>query len=236
MTVRYSHLRLGAAGLGTHLPAWRGSGGFTMLEIVLVLFLLVGMLTLVIPRMSLGENLGTVGRKWVGAMKSFQEMAMMTQKTVRLYVDIDRSMYWPMVIEGKEEKIPLDPTWAMPIVLAETVRFADIQIGTTMKQAGRVDIFFYPNGRIDPAIVHLTDVSNNIVGIFVEPVTSMIRMTDHRIDPPKPLVILERIRPLLQPVTPGLRPGLPGAAPAAGFPAATSTPGPRPSVPGTLTK
>lgn len=225
MTVR--HVRPRAAGDGTPLPASTASGGFTMLEIVLVLFLLVGMLTLVIPRISLGESLGSTGRKWVGAMRSFQEMAMMTQKTVRLYVDIDRNMYWPMVIDGKEEKIPLDPTWAMPIVLPETVRFADIQIGTTVKQAGRVEIFFYPNGRIDPAIVHLTDMSNNIVGVFVEPVTAMIRMTDHRIDPPRPIVILERIRPLLQPMTPGIRQGLPPA---------TSQPGSRPSVPGALSK
>ena len=134
---------------------------------------------------------------------------MIGQKTVRLYVDIDRSMYWPMVIEGNEEKIPLEPTWAVPIVLPETVRFTDIQIGATLKQAGRVDIFFYPNGRIDPAIVHLTDGNNNIMGIFVEPVTTMIRITDHRIDPPKPFTILERIRPLLQPVTPAIRPALP---------------------------
>ena len=134
---------------------------------------------------------------------------MLGQKTVRLYVDIDRSMYWPMVIDGNEEKIPLEPTWAVPIVLPETVRFTDIQIGATIKQAGRVDIFFYPNGRIDPAIVHLTDGNNNIMGIFVEPVTTMIRITDHRIDPPKPFTILERIRPLLQPVTPAIRPALP---------------------------
>jgi type II secretory pathway pseudopilin PulG len=196
-------------GHAQHSPVWRSSGGFTMLEIVLVLFLLVGMLSLVVPRISLGENLGSVGRRWVGAMKSFQEMAMLGQKTVRLYVDIDRSMYWPMVIDGNEEKIPLEPTWAVPIVLPETVRFTDIQIGATIKQAGRVDIFFYPNGRIDPAIVHLTDGNNNIMGIFVEPVTTMIRITDHRIDPPKPFTILERIRPLLQPVTPAIRPALP---------------------------
>ena len=191
------------------LPTWRASGGFTMLEIVLVLFLLVGMLSIVIPRMSLGENLGSVGRKWVGAMKSFQEMAMMAQKTVRLYVDIDRGMYWPMVIEGNEEKIPLDPTWAMPIVLPETIRFADIQVGANRRETGRMDIFFYPNGRIDQAIIHLTDVNNNIMGVFVEPVTAMIRITDQRIDPPLPIKILERVRPLLQPVTPGLRPAVP---------------------------
>ena len=191
------------------LPIWRSSGGFTMVELALVLFLMVGMLSLVIPRISIGENLGTVGRKWVGAMKSFQELAMMTQKTVRLYVDIDRSMYWPMVIDGKEEKIPLDPTWAMPIALPETIRFADVQVGPTRRETGRMDIFFYPNGRIDQAIVHLTDSNNHIMGVFVEPVTGLIRMTDQRIDPPRPWTIPDRIRPLLQPVTPGLRPGLP---------------------------
>ena len=180
--------------------------GFTMLEIVLVLFLLTGMLSLVIPKLSMGENLGSVGRKWVGSMKTLQDLSMTTQKIVRLYVDIDRGMYWPMVLDGKEEKTPQDPIWAYPLSLPESVRFSDVQVGPTRKEAGRVDIFFYPNGRIDQATMHLTDSNNNVMGIFVEPVTSLIRVTDHRIDPPKPMVILERIRPLLQPITPGLRP------------------------------
>jgi hypothetical protein len=185
------------------------SRGFTILEIVMVLFLLVGMLSVVIPRISIGENLGSVGRKWVGALKTFQEMAMTTQKTVRLYIDIDRGMYWPMVMDGNEEKIPLDPIWAMPISLPETIRFSDIQVGTTKREAGRMDIFFYPNGRIDQATVHLTDMENHVMGVLVEPVTAMIRVTDHRIDPPKPRTIPDRIRPLLQPVTPGIRPTFP---------------------------
>ena len=193
--------------------AGSSSRGFTMLEIMLVLFLIVGMLSLVIPRISIGDNLGSVARRWVGALKSFQEMAMMTQKTVRLYVDMDRGMYWPMVIDGKEEKIPLDPTWAMPITLPETIRFADIQIGATRKESGHIEIFFYPNGRIDQATVHLTDVNNDIMGVFVEPVTSMIRITDHRVDPPSPWTIPDRIRPLLQPITPGIRSGFPTQKP-----------------------
>ena len=206
--------------------AGSSSRGFTMLEIMLVLFLIVGMLSLVIPRISIGDNLGSVARRWVGALKSFQEMAMMTQKTVRLYVDMDRGMYWPMVIDGKEEKIPLDPTWAMPIILPETIRFADIQIGATRKESGRIEMFFYPNGRIDQATVHLTDVNNDIMGVFVEPVTSMIRLTDHRIDPPHPKTIPDRLRPLLQPITPGLRPGFPAGV----------TPGPRPGFPAGMPK
>jgi type II secretory pathway pseudopilin PulG len=182
------------------------ANGFTLLEIVMVLFLLTGMLSLVIPKLTMGENLGSVGRKWVGSLKTLQDLSMTTQKTVRLYVDIDRGMYWPMVLDGNEEKIPQDPIWAYPLSLPETVRFSDIQVGATRKETGRVDIFFYPNGRIDQATVHLTDSNNNVMGILVEPVTALIRMTDYRIDPPKPIVILERIRPLLQPIMPSLRP------------------------------
>ena len=99
---------------------------------------------MVIPRLSIGDNLGSVGRKWVGAMKSFQELAMMGQKTVRLYVDIDRGMYWPMVLDGKEEKIPLDPTWAMPTTLPETIRFADVQVGVNEKRNGPRGYFLLP--------------------------------------------------------------------------------------------
>lgn len=190
-------------------PGAKDECGFTLLEIVFVLFLLVGMLSLVIPRMTIGDNLGSVGRKWVGALKSLQELSMTTQKTVRLYVDIDQGLYWPMVLDDNQEKIPLDPVWAEPIKLPERIRFADIQVGSTRKDSGRVDFFFYPNGRIDQATMHLTDVDNNVMGILVEPVTTMIRITDQRIDPPRPWTVPDRIRPLLQPATPGVRPGLP---------------------------
>jgi len=205
-------MKQGTRGKRQEPCAWRESG-FTLLEIIFVLFLLGGLLSLVIPRMSLGDNLNSVGRKWVGALKSFQEMSMTTQKTVRLYVDIDQGIYWPMVLDGNQEKIPLDPIWAEPIRLPETIRFADIQVGATRKDSGRTELFFYPNGRIDQVTMHLTDADSHILGILVEPVTAMIRITDQRIDPPQPLRIPERLRPLLQPVTPGLLSRMPAGVP-----------------------
>ena len=181
----------------------RDASGFTLLEFIIVLFLLGGMLSLVIPRLSVGDSLSSVGRRWVGALKSLQEMSMATQKTVRLYVDIDRGTYWPMVLDGNQEKVPLDAIWATPISLPESIRFTDIQVGAATKQSGRAELFFYPNGRIDQATMHLADADNNIMGILIEPTTALIRVTDQRIDPPKPKTIPDRIRPLLQPTAPG---------------------------------
>jgi len=178
--------------------ALRSSRGFTILEIIIVLFLLVGLLGIILPRISLEENLGSVGRRMVGTVRSLQSLAMLTQKTVRLYVDLDRGVYWPVILDGNQEKVPIDPTWATPLKLSETIRFSDILAGQGKKESGRVDLFFYPTGRIDPATMHLVDASNNVLAIAIEPVTGAIRMSDERIEPPKPLIIPDRVRPLLQ--------------------------------------
>jgi type II secretory pathway pseudopilin PulG len=178
--------------------ALRSSGGFTILEIIIVLFLLVGLLGIILPRISLDENLGSVGRRMVGTVRSLQSLAMLTQKTVRLYVDMDRGVYWPVVLDGDQEKVPIDATWATPLSLPATIRFSDVLVSQGKKESGRVDLFFYPTGRIDPATMHLVDARNNILAIAIEPVTGAIRMSDERIEPPRPLTIPDRVRPLLQ--------------------------------------
>jgi chemotaxis signal transduction protein len=66
------------------------------------------------------------------------------------------------------------------------------------KESGQVDLFFYPTGRIDPATMHLVNTNNSILAIAIEPVTGAIRTSDERIEPPKPLTIPDRVRPLLK--------------------------------------
>ena len=206
MVIGYSsvtgHTRTGSARMT--LPVLHSSRGFTILEILLVLFLLVGLLGIILPRISLEENLGSVGRQMVGTVRSLQSLAMSTQKTVHLYVDMDRGVYWPMILDGSQEKLPTDPTWATPLKLPDTIRFTDILVGQGKKESGRVDLFFYPTGRIDPATMHLVNTNNTILAIAIEPVTGAIRMSDERIEPPKPLTIPDRVRPLLKTAAAGV--------------------------------
>ena len=176
----------------------RDTTGFTLLEMILALFLLTGLLGILIPRMTFGDNLGTVGRRLVGTIRSLQEMAMTAQKRVRLYVDLDQGIYWPMVLDGKEEKVPLDPTWATPLPFPESVRVIDVVAAQGTKASGRADLWFYPSGRIDPVIIHLTDGTENILAIAVEPVTGTIRVSDQRIEPVKAPPIPDRVKPFLQ--------------------------------------
>lgn len=174
------------------------STGFTILEMLIVLFLLAGVLVLVIPRIVIGEDLGSTGRKFISAFRTLQGMAATGQKPVKLYVDLDQGTYWAMVLEGKEEKLPLDASWKTPRSLPESIRFTEVSVGQTKRVSGRVDFSFYPNGRIDQVTVYFSDGSNNLLALAVDSFTGAIRTSSERIEPLRNQTIPDRVRTLLQ--------------------------------------
>lgn len=177
------------------------ANGFTLLEMMIVMFLLVAVLGIVVPRIALGDDLASTGRKVIGVLRSLQGIAMSSQKPVKLYMDLDQSTYWAMTLEGNEEKPLLDAAWAAPRSLPESIRFADISAGSNKRESGRINLMLYPNGRIDPVVLHLTDTGNNVLGIAVESSTGAIRTSDERIEPQRPRMIPDRVKTLLAPST-----------------------------------
>lgn len=179
--------------------ALHSSSGFTLLEMLFALFLLGGVLAVVLPRISLEEDLRSTGRKLVGLLRTFQAQAAIDQTPIRLYFEVDQGLYWMMVIEGKEERLPLDPTWKVPRALPEGVRVTEISIGQDKRMSGRVGVTFFPNGRIEPVTIYLMDNKNNLLGIAVDSLTGAIRVGDERFDPPPNRFIPDRVKVLLKP-------------------------------------
>lgn len=173
--------------------------GFTLLEMLLVLFLLAGVVVLVVPRIVVGEDLRAAGRTFIGAIRSLQGLAATGQKPVKLYVDLDQGTYWAMTMEGREEKPPLDASWATPRTLPETIRLTDVSVGQTKRVSGRIDLVFYPNGRMDPATFHFSDASNTVLAVSIESLTGAIRTSDERIEPARNQTLPDRVKSLLQP-------------------------------------
>lgn len=178
--------------------AYPAAGGFTLLEMIFVMFLLSGMLLLVMPKIVTGENLASTGRKFIGVLRSLQTYAIRLQKPVKLYVDLDKGTYWAMIVEASEEKIPLRTEWEARRSLPESIRFTDVAVGQAKRMSGRIDLSIFPNGRIDPVTLHMTDANNHLLGIAVESVTGDIRTSDERIEPPRNQTIPERLKPLLK--------------------------------------
>jgi len=177
----------------------RCSNGFTMLEMLIVLFLLAGVLVFIIPKVVMGPDLSSTGRKFIGEIRTLQGWASTRRKPVKLYLDLDRGTYWPMVVEGKEEKPPLDSGWKTPRALPESIRFEEFSMGGVRRESGRMDVWFYPTGHIDPMMVLFADSRNNRLALAVDSLTGAIRTSDERIVPPLNRRIPDRIRKLLQP-------------------------------------
>jgi hypothetical protein len=175
------------------------SAGFTMLEMLTVLFLLTVVVVVVLPRISLDEDLSSTGRKLVGVLRTFQGLAATSQQHVKLYFDLDQGTYWMMMVEGKEERLPLDPGWKTPRSLPESVRLTEVSVGQEKHFSGRVDISFFANGRIEPVTMYLMDTKNNLLGLAVDSLTGGIRVSDERLDPPLNRIIPDRVRLLLKP-------------------------------------
>ncbi|BFU91041.1 MAG: hypothetical protein NTAFB01_22280 [Nitrospira sp.] len=173
--------------------------GFTILEMLIVLFLMTLVVVVVFPRFSLDENLSSTGRKLIGVLRTFQGLATTRQQILKLYLDLDQGTYWMMVVEDKEERLPLDPAWKLPRSLPESIRLTEVSVGQDKHFSGRVDISFFANGRIEPVTMYLTDTKNNLLGLAVDSLTGGIRVSDERLDPPPNRIIPDRVRLLLKP-------------------------------------
>ncbi len=173
--------------------------GFTILEMLIVLFLLTVVVVVVFPRISLDEDLSSTGRKLIGVLRTFQELAATRQQTLKLYLDLDRGTYWMIMVEGKEERIPLDPAWKLPRSLPESIRLTEVSVGQDKRFSGRVDVSFFANGRIEPVTMYLMDTKNNLLALAIDSLTGGIRVSDERLDPPLNRIIPDRVRLLLKP-------------------------------------
>lgn len=175
------------------------SAGFTILEMLIVLFFLTVVVVVVFPRFSLDEDLSSTGRKLVGVLRTFQGLAATNQQPLKLYFDLDQGTYWMMMVEGKEERLPLDPGWKIPRSLPESIRLTEVSVGQEKRFSGRVSVSFFANGRIEPVTMYLMDEKNNLLGLAVDSLTGWIRVSDERLDPPPNRIIPDRVRLLLKP-------------------------------------
>ena len=175
----------------------RSVRGFTIFEMLIVLVLLGGVLVLVVPRITVNEDLSSTGRKFIGTFRTLQRLAETGQKPVKLYLDLDQGTYWATVVDGKEERRPRDITWAKPRTFPDMIRMTEVSMGRSKWTYGRVDLSFYPNGRIDPATLYFSDLQNNLLVLMVDSVTGNIRTLDQRPEFIRPWPIPDRVRTLL---------------------------------------
>lgn len=177
---------------------WCGTrpGGFTMAEVLVVLFVIGIVLGFVLPKSGLIVNLSSATRQLIGTMRDTFIAASVTQRLHRLHFDLNEGSYWVTQVTPEGERAPQDPALARPIALSGPIKLQDVSTGSQGKvSAGRIAIAFFPAGYSDTAVVHLVDGSLNTATLMLNPLTGHVQVLDHYVEAAGPQPIPERLRP-----------------------------------------
>ena len=174
--------------------------GFTLVEIIIVIALQGLVLSLVLPRMGTAGNVSSASRQLIGMIRALSLTASATQKTHRLYLDLDQQTYWAVVVESDGERPPVDAFLAQRVSLPASIQFRD---ATTLRQGklgtGRAMIQFYPTGRAERSVIHLSDAAPTTLTLVLNPLTGGVQVSDGYMEPNPVQPVAEQFRPLLLP-------------------------------------
>jgi len=155
-----------------------GDGGFTLLEMIVVVTLLGIMMTVAIPRLTTGmlSDGGDETARWIIAnVRQLKEKAISDQKTYLLNVSLDTGQMWtaPADLAETEAATARDKGYRLP----RGVRFDHVAFSENERFTnGTVPIGFYPQGYSDKAVIRLRDKDGDRLAFFIEPFLSRVNL------------------------------------------------------------
>ena len=163
----------------------RNSPGFTLMEILLVVFLLGAFLSVAAPGMfGTGDmSLRRASRGLVSTIRHLYSRAVFEKRVYRLSFDIDSGEYAAQVLDGDGFRAEGDSLYR-PRKLPAGVSFADVQ---TERTRGKVSsgreafIVFLPTGFVDPAVIHLAARGASYT-LSTNPYTGVTRVFDEYVE------------------------------------------------------
>lgn len=164
--------------------------GFTLIEVVVTLALLGWVLVLALPKIGLVGTLSSSSRQMIGTIQALFTAADSSKKTYRLYVDLDQQAYWAMALTTDGDRLPTDSSLARRESLPIGIRFRDVSTFQHGKVTlGKVFIQFFPGGRMEQAVIHLSDRSGETMTLWTNSLTGAVQTMDRMWDPPSPLIL-----------------------------------------------
>jgi len=180
-----------------------GQGGFTLIELGLVLLILGVMLAIAIPRLGnrAYAQLSSETRKMALAFRYLRHAAILNGRSYRLMYDIDSRMYWAEVGEvdapeldeedeeegfdeeqffadaEPQERFRRDTDGPLGIrKLPEPIGFSDINLPLVAGKLfeGIAYTTFYPDGYVDVSVVHLDNGQDVFTLYVLNPITGQV--------------------------------------------------------------
>ncbi len=158
-------------------------GGFTLIEVAVVLFLVTALFLLVVPAFrALGDlEIKSSSRRLVLLVRYLYNEAVFKNATYRLVFDVDGGRYWVERLEGNEFRPSADPVLRRR-KLPDGVHFKDVVTSRSLRTSALVEreefISCFPTGFCEPAIIYLQDDDGRVYTLETIPYTGAVRVYD----------------------------------------------------------
>jgi len=131
------------------------NNGFTLLELVLVIFILSIAAAIVYPSIAVFHTakINSDAKRIASIIRYLNDTAITTKETSSLKIDLKKGMLIYSSAEGKKEEA------------FDTVRSAALQ-SKGMLSEGEIILFFYPSGAAESMELHLSDSKSNLMVSF----------------------------------------------------------------------
>lgn len=162
------------------------NAGFTLIELILVMFILGGLLLIAAPKISnvTETSLKSASRNLGGMIKYLYSDSIFKKNIYKLRFDIDQNQYWVESIQNKKFAVSDDPILKRR-KLPDGVFFEDIfteRSQEKIKKGNEVFILFLPSGFVDYAVIHIGSDSNESYTIETKPYTGGTKIYDQYYD------------------------------------------------------
>jgi prepilin-type N-terminal cleavage/methylation domain-containing protein len=159
--------------------------GYTLVELIVVVFLAGMMLFLAVPSMRhvfLSDQLQSTTRQLVATVRELRVDAVREQVDFVVHFDITRHSYWTYSTDMTPEK--KDERKKKTLFMPEGVKITDIyHVGGTKKTDGEMETIFYKSGVVQPTVIHLNK-EERAATIILEPFLNQVRILDQYIEFP----------------------------------------------------
>jgi len=169
----------------TALSRWRPApqAGFTLVELVLVMFIIGMMLAVVFPKFRNigGGDLKHETRTLIGNIQALYGEATFTRRLHRLVFDLEQDRYWAEVGvadgAGAVSFHPVAATFLKPVKLPLNIEINDVRAGSRGKRSmGTAYTYFHPLGRVDFTTIHMTQGDDDVMTLQVNPITGKVSL------------------------------------------------------------
>ncbi len=160
----------------------RRAGGFTLLELIVVMALMSIVFFFAIPRFEgtfLFDDSKQSARWLIARLQSLREEALRTRRRHALILDLDTQRTWHTTEAMTAEEMELASRRAQPIPGGASVVAVEFPPETRVA-SGRAQILFYGDGHSDKVLVQL-QTGNAFSTFLLEPFLTQVKMFDDRV-------------------------------------------------------